>query len=169
MFYWEFGLKQPRRKARNTCKGIYNLKRVRVVVGNVLCRFSDMRDTWWGTEFAFESLTVTVRTMRFNVQQFHLLPAEYVCFACLRTVAFVPYNMWLVVNARFQNCEKQLLASCPSFLPHGTTLLPKNGFFMKFDIWVFFTTIVNGNSSIEEEIKGRISLGNSIPCKSRSL
>jgi len=53
--------------------------------------------------------------------------------------------------AHWQNCEKRLLvlsypSVClsvrPSVRPHETTQLLLNGFFMKFDIWVFFRKYV---------------------------
>jgi hypothetical protein len=32
--------------------------------------------------------------------------------------------------------------ACPSIHPHGTTQLPLEGFFMKFNIWVFFENLL---------------------------
>jgi len=49
-----------------------------------------------------------------------------------------------------KNCERRLLdSSCLSFSSHGTTRLPLDGFFMKFDVWVFCETLLRNPSFIK--------------------
>jgi hypothetical protein len=56
---------------------------------------------------------------------------------------------WRFFLARWQNCEKRLLAqSCPSVRPHETISAPAGRVFVKFYTWVFFKNLWKKNSSL---------------------
>jgi hypothetical protein len=111
---------------------------LRVGVGNVFCRLSDMRDTWWGTEFTFESLTVTVRTIMFNIQQFHLLSAVFCKF---QNSDLCPIQHVIGCQRAFSELRKATISFMSVFPSTWNNSAAKGRIFMRFDIWVFFDSM----------------------------
>jgi hypothetical protein len=78
-------------------------------------------------------LLSNLRTWRLLSQQ-RKNTAMHITSTLIRSLCIIKFNS----HDSGRHSKYEFSSSCLSVCPHGTTRLPLDKFFMKFDIWVFF-------------------------------